>query len=177
MTTVPWRLQGLAVGPAGEKSASRYDVTLTPAATLRGDQLSIRVGELAIVDGGANRVSGELKANVAFAAKTLAGELTLAAELPALPHSDGTFGPLRAKLDMAFHNVTPRIMATVEDTRGVVDELRQRMGNVEKILPGVGTRELPTSGDARKELQTQRNAEKIPLEFNQSLKVSPNTVQ
>ena len=99
--------------------------------------------------------------------------------LSTIPVVGGLFGSQnwsssRSELVML---VTPRIMATVEDTRGVVDELRQRMGNIENILPGVGTRELPTSGDARKELQAQRNAEKIPLEFNQSLKVTPNTVQ
>ena len=73
--------------------------------------------------------------------------------------------------------VTPRVMATVEDTRGIVDELRQKMSNTETLLPYVGTRELPTSGDARKALQAQRNAETIPLEFNQSFKVQPNNAQ
>lgn len=73
--------------------------------------------------------------------------------------------------------VTPRVMATVEDTRGVVDELRQRMGNIENLMPNVGTRELPTASEARKDLEARRAAEKIPLEFNQSLKVSPNTTQ
>ena len=73
--------------------------------------------------------------------------------------------------------VTPRVMATVEDTRGVVDELRQRMGNIETILPAVSTRELPASAEARKEVQARRMAEKIPLEFNQSLKVQPSVAQ
>ena len=73
--------------------------------------------------------------------------------------------------------VTPRVMATVEDTRGVVDELRQRMGNIENLLPAVGTRDLPTSSDEKKAVQSRRAADKIPLEFNQSLKVTPNVVQ
>ena len=73
--------------------------------------------------------------------------------------------------------VTPRVMATVEDTRGVVDELRQRMGNIESMLPVVGTKQLPASSDEKKEIQSRRAADKIPTEFNQSLKVSPNTVQ
>ena len=58
-----------------------------------------------------------------------------------------------------------------------MDELRQKMSNTEALLPQVGTRELPTSGSVRKELQAKRNAEKIPLEFNQPLKVQPDTSQ
>ncbi|MEO7254029.1 MAG: secretin N-terminal domain-containing protein [Casimicrobium sp.] len=73
--------------------------------------------------------------------------------------------------------VTPRVMASVEDTRGVVDELRQRLGNIETILPQVGTRELPTASEARQELKQRRAAEAIPSEFNQSLKVQPNNAE
>ena len=95
--------------------------------------------------------------------------------LSTIPIVGGLFGnqnwsSSRSELVML---VTPRVMATVEDTRGVVDELRQRMVNIETTLPIVSTRELPTSGDARKEVQAKRNAEKIPLEFNQSLKIQP----
>jgi general secretion pathway protein D len=99
--------------------------------------------------------------------------------LSTIPLLGGLFGTQswnssRSELIML---VTPRVMATVEDTRGIVDELRQKMSNTETLLPYVSTRELPTSGEARKEIQAQRNAEKIPLEFNQSLKVQPNTSQ
>ena len=99
--------------------------------------------------------------------------------LSTIPLVGGLFGSQnwsssRSELVML---VTPRIMASVEDTRGVVDELRQRMGNIENLVPLVGTRELPTSGEARKEVQARREAEKIPLEFNQSLKVQPDVSQ
>jgi general secretion pathway protein D len=99
--------------------------------------------------------------------------------LSTIPLLGGLFGSQswssnRSELVML---VTPRVMATVEDTRGVVDELRQRMGNIENLLPVVGTRELPTASEAKKDLEARRAAEKIPLEFNQSLKVSPNTTQ
>ena len=95
--------------------------------------------------------------------------------LSTIPIVGGLFGnqnwsSSRSELVML---VTPRVMATVEDTRGVVDELRQRMVNIETILPIVGTRELPASSDARKQVQVKRNAEKIPLEFNQSLRIQP----
>ena len=96
--------------------------------------------------------------------------------LSTIPLLGGLFGTQgwnsnRSELVML---VTPRVMSTVEDTRGVVDELRQRMGSVEAILPQVGTRELPTASEARQELKQRRAAEAIPSEFNQSLKVHPN---
>lgn len=69
--------------------------------------------------------------------------------------------------------VTPRILATVEDTRGVVDELRMRMNAIESFAPSASRKELPTSADDRKTLQDRRASEKIPSEFNQSLKVAP----
>jgi general secretion pathway protein D len=99
--------------------------------------------------------------------------------LSTIPVVGGLFGSQswsssRSELVML---VTPRVMATVEDTRGVVDELRQRMGNIESFVPTVSTRELPTSGDVRKQRQELRNDEKIPLEFNQSLKVQPSGAQ
>ncbi len=73
--------------------------------------------------------------------------------------------------------ITPRIMTSVEETRSVVDELRQQMSKIETLMPHLSTKELPASGDVRKALQAQRNAEKIPLEFNQSLKVQPGVSQ
>ncbi len=73
--------------------------------------------------------------------------------------------------------ITPRIMATVEDTRSVVDELRQSMSGIEGSMPQVGTRGLPTASEARQELKERRAAEKIPNEFNQSLKVQPNNAE
>lgn len=99
--------------------------------------------------------------------------------LSTIPLFGGLFGTQswssnRSELIML---VTPRVMATVEDTRGIMDELRQKMSNTEIMLPQVGTRELPTSGQARKDVEAKRNAEKIPLEFNQSLKVQPGVSQ
>ena len=99
--------------------------------------------------------------------------------LSTIPIFGGLFGTQswssnRSELIML---VTPRVMATVDDTRGIVDELRQKMSNMEALVPYVGTRELPTSGEVRKELQAQRNAERIPLEFNQPLKVQPGVSQ
>ena len=73
--------------------------------------------------------------------------------------------------------VTPRIISTVEESRSVVDDLRQSMSTIEAILPQVSTRGLPTAAEARQELKERRAAEKIPNEFNQSLKVQPNNAE
>ena len=99
--------------------------------------------------------------------------------LSTIPVFGGLFGTQSWKSNRSelIMLVTPRVMATVDDTRGIMDELRQKMSNTEALLPQVGTRELPTSGSVRKELQAKRNAEKIPLEFNQPPKVQPDTSQ
>ena len=73
--------------------------------------------------------------------------------------------------------ITPRIMATIEETRSVVDDLRQSMSGIEANMPQIGTRGLPTAAEARQELKERRAAEKIPNEFNQSLKVLPNNAE
>ena len=134
-----------------------------PDITQNSQQTTVMVG-----DGDTMLLSGLFVEN---GSKTSSG-LPLLSTIPVV---GGLFGSQnwsssRSELVML---VTPRIMATVEDTRGVIDELRRRMGNIENILPSVGTRELPTSGEIRKELQIQRDAESIPLEFNQSLRVQP----
>lgn len=95
--------------------------------------------------------------------------------LSTIPILGGIFGSQnwnsnRSELVML---VTPRVMSTVEESRGVVDELRQRMSGIEQLLPQVSTKELPASSEARKAVQDRRNAERIPSEFNQSLKVAP----
>ena len=73
--------------------------------------------------------------------------------------------------------ITPRIMTTIEETRSVVDDLRQSMIGIEANMPQVSTRGLPTASEARQELKERRTAEKIPNEFNQSLKVLPNNAE
>ena len=73
--------------------------------------------------------------------------------------------------------ITPRIMTSIDETRSVVDDLRQSMSGIEANMPQVGTRGLPTASEARQELKERRAAEKIPTEFNQSLKVLPNNAE
>lgn len=71
--------------------------------------------------------------------------------------------------------ITPRIMTSVEETRALVDDLRQQMSKIEMMMPQLGTKELPASGELRKEIVARKKAEKILLESDQSLKVQPDT--
>ena len=73
--------------------------------------------------------------------------------------------------------ITPRIMSTIEDTRSVMDDLRQSMSGIEANLPQISTRGLPTASEARQALKERSSAEKIPSEFNQSLKVQPGNAE
>jgi general secretion pathway protein D len=93
-----------------------------------------------------------------------------------IPVLGGLFGSQNWNADRTevIMLITPRIMASVEETRSVVDDLRQQMSKIETMMPQVSTKELPASGDLRKEIADRKKAEKIPLEFNQSLKVTPN---
>ena len=70
--------------------------------------------------------------------------------------------------------ITPRIMASVEETRFVVDDLRQQMSKIETLVPQASTKELPASGDLRREIVDRKKATSLPAEFNWSLKVKPD---
>jgi general secretion pathway protein D len=94
--------------------------------------------------------------------------------LSTIPVVGGLFGSQswktsRSELVML---ITPRIIATQEDARETVDELRRKLTNVERLAPEVSTKNLPTAlvdKEARKE-----SLRELPSEFNQSLKISPN---
>lgn len=70
--------------------------------------------------------------------------------------------------------ITPRILSTIEDTREVVDELRRKMGNIEKFLPSVSTVALPSAAPAAvQNPATGVGSDKavLPAGFNRSLKL------
>jgi len=98
--------------------------------------------------------------------------------LSTIPIIGGAFGSQtwnsnRSELVML---VTPRIMSTVEETRGAVDELRRRMEGIERILPVVGTQKLPTAAEDRRALEQGTDRKGLLGEFNHSLKVAPPAV-
>lgn len=95
--------------------------------------------------------------------------------LSSIPVLGGVFGSQtwnssRSELVML---VTPRVMSTVEETRGVVDELRGKLKNLEAMIPEVSTTALPASGALRKERARAEAENKSSTlgEFAKSLRV------
>jgi general secretion pathway protein D len=94
--------------------------------------------------------------------------------LSTIPVVGGLFGSQswksnRSELVML---ITPRIMSTVEDTRDTVDELRRRLTNMERFVPEVGTKILPTSSD-QKNVRKETRLDGLPAGIGRSLKVIP----
>jgi general secretion pathway protein D len=96
--------------------------------------------------------------------------------LSTIPVVGGLFGSQkwrtsRSELVML---ITPKILSSAEDARDTVDELRRKLGNIERLMPEVSTQGLPTSSldkAAKKEgLLT------LPADFNKSLKIPPSGV-
>ena len=48
--------------------------------------------------------------------------------------------------------ITPRVLSTTEETRGVVDELRKRLRSIEETAPSASTSGLPTRAEDRAKL-------------------------
>jgi len=70
--------------------------------------------------------------------------------------------------------VTPRVMASADQTREVVDDLRKSLASIEAFAPSASTAKLPTSGEARKRLaQSQPSSASSLGEFGKSLRVEP----
>jgi general secretion pathway protein D len=96
--------------------------------------------------------------------------------LSTIPLLGGLFGSQsfnsnRSELVML---VTPRVMSTVEESRGVVDELRQRMSGIESLIPAASTRQLPTNGELRKAAEAAARPPAPSLGgIDGSLRVSP----
>jgi general secretion pathway protein D len=69
--------------------------------------------------------------------------------------------------------VTPRVMASPDQTREVVDDLRKGLAAIEAFAPSAATSALPTSGAVRKLMkQSPQGSASSPLgEFGKSLRV------
>ncbi|MBL8308889.1 MAG: type II secretion system secretin GspD [Burkholderiales bacterium] len=98
--------------------------------------------------------------------------LPLVSTIPVLGGLFGSQGwnSTRSELVML---VTPRILSSVEDTRGVVDELRGKLKNIEAMIAPVSTATLPASGTLRKErakAEAESNSNALG-EFAKSLRV------
>jgi hypothetical protein len=113
-TPVPWRLEGVSLNAAEATPDLRVDAQLSPAVTLRGDQLALGLDDITVTDGSGNCVTGRVGATAALAKQALTAELALEAGLPSLPHGADSFGPLHASLRAKFHNLTARIIGADE---------------------------------------------------------------
>lgn len=109
-TSVPWRLEGVALGGTVPSAEFPLNVQFAPALETRGSQVAVVLEGLGVQTAAGNRVSGLVSALVTPSKQELTGKVALEAELPSLPHSAGTFGPLSASLHATFHSLSPRIM-------------------------------------------------------------------
>lgn len=70
--------------------------------------------------------------------------------------------------------ITPRILFSIEDSRGVVDELRKRLSTIESSAESASTRGLPTRAEDRKALQDEIRALSGSLKTNNN---EPNSAR
>ncbi|MEO6996123.1 MAG: hypothetical protein ABI273_21150, partial [Lacunisphaera sp.] len=105
-TEKPWRFESILAAPGILLSAQ-----ISPGVSLHGDDLTAVMNDLAITDANGNRLVGRIDSAVKIAAAHFNVTVALDADLPALPHSAGTFGPLHGSLRAKFHDLTPRIAA------------------------------------------------------------------
>ncbi len=125
-TVQPWRFTGLSLAN-GNKEPWRGELTLSPAATAKGEAYTATLGQLVARDGDGNQLSGRITAEATLADRKGRATFDLAADLPALPHSAGTFGALTVTLHAALHNENETIAAM--DTF----DLRVRRGEAELL--------------------------------------------
>ena len=113
-TRKPWQFNGVSVVAEPGDTNSKWDAHLAPEIRIHGDQFAVVLKDLLATDTAGNRVSGQISAAGGLDAKNLSASLALEAELPALPHSEKSFGALQGKLHGKFHAVNSRIMGADE---------------------------------------------------------------
>lgn len=117
-TTTPWRLADAAFGLGG-KNLFAGEATIAPSASVHADRCTADIREISATHRDGSRIYGSITANAHLHDKKASTAVELYAELPALPHSEQTFGPLYAALRAKSHNETPTI--------AVVDEFSLRV--------------------------------------------------
>lgn len=125
-TTTPWRLTGTSLAIGG-KEFVRGELSLSPAATAKRDAYTATLDALSVRDNAGNRITGRITTAATLNDNKGRATFDLAADLPALPHSTGTFGPLTATLRAEMHNEDATIAAMD------AFDLRVRRGNTELL--------------------------------------------
>lgn len=125
-TTTPWRLSGTSLSIGGQEFV-RGELTLSPAATAKGDAYTATLDGLSVRDDAGNHVTGRIATAATLSDGKGRVTFDLAADLPALPHSAGAFGALTATLHAEMHNEDAAIAAMD------AFDLRVRRGDAELL--------------------------------------------
>jgi len=99
-TTTPWRATNLRFAVGG-REVFRGNFSLSPGAAFGSGERWIRLEDIAGEDANGNRLRGSLNFDMHGAADRPAVDISLVVDLPALPNSGGTFGPLQASFSAA----------------------------------------------------------------------------
>lgn len=117
-TPVPWQLHGARFGVGGRVFFDGQ-ASVAPSVALHADRVTAEFRELNATHRDGSTLSGALTAELDLKNMQGSTALELYADLPALPHSAETFGPLYAALRLKSHNDTRTI--------AIVDELWFRL--------------------------------------------------
>ncbi len=124
-TTTPWRLVETSVGVGG-KTFFAGEASVAPDIAIHADRYTAELRNLEASHRDGSRIHGSISAEARAQDRKASTTIALDAELPALPHSATTFGPLFATLRARSHNET--------DTIVVVDAFELRVRNRDREL-------------------------------------------
>ncbi|HWL14581.1 MAG TPA: hypothetical protein VNR00_03180, partial [Opitutus sp.] len=112
-TQTPWTIDdaGLTVGG---RQLAQGRMRFAPRVELAENRVAATLAEFSAEDQSGNRVAGDVELSAEIAERKVTAALTLAASLPALPHSEGTFGALDADIRAKAHNETDKIVVMDE---------------------------------------------------------------
>lgn len=119
-TPAPWRLTGAALGVGG-KTFFAGEASIAPQLAVHADHYTVELQGIEATDRDGSRIRGSISAEARLGERKGLSALAFEAELPALPHSAETFGPVFATLRAKSHNETDQI--------AVVDEFELRVRN------------------------------------------------
>lgn len=94
-TTTPWHAAGLRFGVGGQEFF-RGEFSVSPSGAYGPGLGWLRLGDIDGLDAGGNRLRGSLNLDMHGALDRPTGDAVLALDMPALPNSAATFGPLKA---------------------------------------------------------------------------------
>jgi hypothetical protein len=124
----PWRIAQASFAIGG-RALFEGELKVTPAFEVSAEKCTAELGGLLAQGRDGTRLSGRVAFEADLKNKRGSSALELEADLPALPHSEGTFGAVNATLRAKSHNETATIAA--------FDEFALRVRNRERELLAV----------------------------------------